>query len=340
MDVCIIGGSGLISTAIVDHLRDRNVNVTCYNRGRSAVRYRDPAGVEVLVGDRKDRAAFEATFADRTFDVVIDMISFTPDDARSALRALRGRCGHYVHCSTVCVTSGTPETIPTPESEPHHSIGGYGKDKGAIEDLLLAEHRDHDFPATILRPSHSYGEGGVLIRPFGAWDSFTTFPSRLRAGRKLIVPGDGVGLWASCHVDDVAAGFATVLGRPEAFGEVYHVTGSENVTWDDYHRIVAEAVGGTFEPVHIPREVLCRIARPDWCGGMNEIFAWPSIFDTSKLRALGWAGQTISWKDGAARTVAWMDAQGSTKPAEADGGYEDRLIAAWEAAVGPLEAVA
>lgn len=339
MDVLVIGGTGLISTSIVRQLLERGDTVTCTNRGRSENRLPQSDRLTLLVGDRSDRPAFEAAFSDKIYDVVVDMISFHPDDARSAMRAFSGRCGQFVHCSTVCVTSGPPHTIPTPETEPHHSIGGYGVNKGAIEDILLAAYRDTGFPATILRPSHSYGEGGNLIRPFGAWGSFGTFPDRLRKGKKIIVPGDGVGLWASCHVDDVAAGFLATFGHPDALGEVFHVTGSENMTWDDYHAQVAEAVGGSFHPVHIPREVLNRIASPDWCGGMNEIFAWTSIFDTSKLRALGWAGQTIPWREGARRTIAWMEANGKVQDASADGGYEDRLIAAWESAVSGLGTV-
>ena len=339
MDILVIGGTGLISTSIVRQLLERGDRVTCYNRGRSENRLPASPRLELLAGDRSDRGGFESAFDGRVFDVVVDMISFHPDDARSALRAFSGKCGQFVHCSTVCVTSGPVVTIPTPEDEPFHSIGGYGRNKAAIEGILLEAFAESGFPATIMRPSHSYGEGGNLIRPFGGWGSFGTFPDRLRKGKRLIVPGDGMGLWASCHVDDVAAGFLATFGKKEALGDVFHVTGSENMTWDDYHAQVAEAIGGTYCPVFVPREILNRIASPDWCGGMNEIFAWPSIFDTSKLRALGWAGQTISWREGAARTIAWMDANGKTADSNSDGGYEDRLIAAWDAAVAPLDRV-
>lgn len=340
MDVCIVGGTGLISTAIATQLLARGDRVTCFNRGRTPSRLPASPRLEIVVGDRSDRAAFESAFADRVFDVVVDMVAFQPDDAASAVRAFSGRCGQFIHCSTVCVTSGPPHKIPTPESEPHHSIGGYGVNKGAIEDLLLAEHARSGFPVTILRPSHSYGEGGNLIRPFGAWDSFGTFPDRLRKGKKVIVPGDGVGLWASCHVEDVAAGFLATMGKAAAVGEVFHITGEENVTWNDYHAQVAEAIGGVFRPVHVPMAVLERIAGADWCTGMREIFAWPSIFDNAKIRSLGYPGQTISWREGARRTVEWMDAHGRTRDESEDGGYEDRLIDAWERAVEGLGPVA
>ena len=94
------------------------------------------------------------------------MVAFHPDDTASAIRAFTGRCGQFIHCSTVCVYSGPVAQIPTTETEPYHSIGGYGQNKIACE-KLLAEASASGFPMTIMRPSHSYGEGGDIIRAFG-----------------------------------------------------------------------------------------------------------------------------------------------------------------------------
>ena len=268
MHILFIGGTGLISTAIVGKLLGRGAKVTCFNRGKSESRLPEHPNLEIVTGDRQDRPAFEAAFEGRTFDAVIDMISFHPDDAASAIRAFSGKTKQFVHCSTVCVYSGPPETIPTPETEPYHSIGGYGKNKAAIEELLLAEHGKNGFPVTILRPSHSYGEGGNILRPWGPWDGWGRFIDRLRKGKPVIVPGDGTNLWASCHVEDVAEGFIAVLGKPEAIGQCFNITGEQNMTWNTYHEQVAEVVGGTFHPVYIPTDVLCEgraelVGRPE-----------------------------------------------------------------------------
>jgi nucleoside-diphosphate-sugar epimerase len=330
MDVLFLGGTGLISTAIGRKLLARGERVTLFNRGKSENRLPDSPNLTVITGDRKDRSAFESAFADRHYDVVVDMIAFSTDDTESAIRAFSGRCGQFIHCSTVCVYSGPPFSIPTPETEPYHSVGGYGKAKAAIEERLLAEHAQNAFPATILRPSHSYGEGGGILRPWGPWD---TFVSRLRQGKPVIVPGDGTNLWASCHVDDVAEGFIAVMGKPETFGQTYNITGEENMTWNTYHEQVAEVVGGTFEPVYIPTHVLVDRA-PALSGGLNEIFAWPSIFVNDKIKAVGYPGQTISFKEGTKRTLDYLEARGKLKPSGDE--YEDTLIAAWKASVAVL----
>ena len=331
MKILLLGGTGLISTAITKALIARGDEVVLHNRGRTPHRFADSPNVRVITGDRKDRATFEAAFEGETFDVVVDMIAYHIDDTQSALRALAGKFGQFVHTSTVCVTSGRPVNIPMTESEPYHSIGQYGWNKAAIEEHLLKLHADEGVPVTIMRPSHSYGEGGGILRPFGPWESFV---ARLRAGRKLIVPGDGTGLWAACHVDDVAQGFLTTFGNPKAYGEVFHITGDEWHTWDHYHQAVASVVGGSYSPVYMPSDVLATCA-PGWSAGLREIFQWTSIFSNDKLKAIGYQGQTISFEEGTRRTLAWMERDGRLPDIEGDD-FEDKLITAWENATAGL----
>lgn len=330
MHVLFIGGTGLISTAIARQLLEAGHKVTLFNRGQSESRL--PEGAEEIHGDRKDYAAFEQTFADKSYDVVVDMVAFHPDDSASAIRAFAGRCGQFIHCSTVCVYSGPVAQIPTTETEPYHSLGSYGKDKIVCELLLLQAFEDQRFPVTIMRPSHSYGEGGDIIRSVGPGN---TFIDRLRKAKPLIVQGDGNSLWAACHVDDVARGFIATMGNGRCLGEAYNIAGDEWFTWNQYHDQVAEVCGGTFSPVHVPTDTLRQLA-PGLTGSTHDILQWPSVFDNSKLkRDTDYAGQTISFKEGTRRTLAWLEANGRLKDSDGDD-YEDRLIAAWRAKTGEL----
>ncbi len=330
MHVLFIGGTGLISTAIARQLLESGHEVTLFNRGKSQNRL--PDGAKIIGGDRKDYAAFEGTFSDKTYDVVVDMVAFHPDDSASAIRAFGGRCGQFIHCSTVCVYSGPVSQLPTTETEPYHSIGSYGKDKIVCELLLQQAYEEEAFPLTIMRPSHSYGEGGGIIRSVGPSD---TFVDRLRKGKPVIVQGDGNSLWASCHVDDVARGFIGTMGNTRCLGEAYNITADEWFTWNTYHEQVAEVCGGTFTPVHIPTDTLHEVA-PGLSGSTYDILGWPSIFDNSKIkRDTDYAGQTISFREGTQRTLNWLQENGKIKDSDADD-YEDRLVAAWQSKTAEL----
>ncbi len=323
MNVLFIGGTGLISTSISRQLLEQGHQVTLFNRGKSENRV--PDGAQEIHGDRKDYAAFEKTFADKSYDVVVDMVAFHPDDSASAVRAFAGRCGQFIHCSTVCVYSGPVTQIPTTETEPYHSIGGYGKNKILCEQLLLEAHEAGTLPVTIMRPSHSYGEGGDVIRGFGPG---STFIDRLRKGKPIVIPGNGNSLWASCHVDDVARGFVGVMDNPKALGQAYNITGDEWMTWNTYHEQVAEVVGGTLEAVHIPTDTLREVA-PAWSGSAYEILQWPSVFDNNKIKPdTDYTGQTVLFKEGVRRTVKWLESKGRLVDSDIDD-YEDRLVAAW-----------
>ena len=119
--------------------------------------------------------------------------------------------------------------------------------------------------------------------------------------KPVVVHGDGTGLWASCHVEDVAKGFVGAMGNEKCVGEAYNITGDEWMTWTTYHQTVAEAAGGTFDPVYIPTDALAEAA-PKLSGGTREIFAWTSIFSNDKIkRDTGYPGQSIPFREGVAR---------------------------------------
>ena len=86
MKVCVIGGTGNISTPIVDRLLEQGHEVVCFNRGQSG---QVPEDVRVITGDRKDREAFETAMQAESFDAAIDMICFDAEDARSSVPSAR-----------------------------------------------------------------------------------------------------------------------------------------------------------------------------------------------------------------------------------------------------------
>lgn len=326
MKVLIIGGTGLISTGIVKALDERGAAITVYNRGRTDDRL--GAGIARLTGDRQDFPAFEqAMAAAGPWDVVIDMICFRPDEAESALRAFSGRCGHFVFCSTVCTYGNTQTIVPTLETTPQLPHSDYGRGKLACEQLFLQAHREGKMPVTIIRPSHTYGPGGGIINNLNTDPGFL---ARLRAGRPIIVSGDGHGLWQSAYADDVGRGFAYAAANPVCFGQAYNAVADEVVTWDQYIRRTAAAIGAPESRlVHIPTDLLLAIDRSRYVG-LEEIFRFHGVYANAKLkRDVPEFRLTTPFEEGVRRTVAWIDRH-QPAPVLPDDTPEDRLIAAWD----------
>jgi hypothetical protein len=119
---------------------------------------------------------------------------------------------------------------------------------------------------------------------------------------------------------------------PKCIGQAYNITGDEYMSWNTYHEQVAEVVGGTFDPVNIPVNILREVA-PKSTGGTYEIFAWPSIFNNDKIKQdAGYPGQTVSFREGVRRTLAYLEERDQLKNSDEDD-YEDRLAAAWRGGV-------
>ncbi|HEX2852935.1 MAG TPA: NAD-dependent epimerase/dehydratase family protein [Opitutaceae bacterium] len=326
MNVLIIGGTGLISTGIVKALKERGAAITVFNRGKTD----DRLGGEVrhLTGDRRDFSAFEKAMADAgTWDVVIDMICFRPDEAESVLRAFAGRCGHFIFCSTVCTYGNTQTIVPTLETTPQSPHSTYGRDKLACEQLFLRAHASGKMPVTIIRPSHTYGPGGGIINNL---NTDATFLERLRQGRPIIVSGDGHGLWQSAYADDVGRGFAFAAANRRCFGETYNAVADEVVTWDQYVQRTAAAIGAPVPRiVHLPTDFLLAVD-PKRYVVLDEIFRFHGVYSNAKLkRDVPEFRLTTPYEEGVRRTAAWMDLHGKN-PSPETNSVEDRLVAAWE----------
>jgi nucleoside-diphosphate-sugar epimerase len=325
MKILIIGGTGLISTAITRSLVERGDHVTLYNRGQTEARI--PDGPKRIYGDRTDHAAFEMQIADTgSFDCVIDMICYSPEEAESAVRAFRGRIGQLIFCSTAAVYSRPASRYPIREDEPRLASSSYGRNKARCEDILMAAHERGDYRVTIIRPAFTYGEGGGLPHTFG-WG--TAFIDRIHKGKSIIVPGDGMTLRAYCHIDDVGRTFVEAIANTKAFGQAYHVTGEEWLTWNAYYHSIAEAMHAPSPSlVHIPADLLGRIA-PERARNCVENYQFNNIFDNSAAMADLNFRHTVSFGIGIRHTLEWLVEHDRIENSD-DDSFEDRLIAAWE----------
>ena len=326
MNVLIVGGTGLISTGITRQAVAAGHDVTVFTRGQTEADL--PESVERVTGDRTDRDALERARDAVSPECVIDMVGFDPADVEAAVDVFAGHVDQYVFCSTVDVYHRPVETMPIRERAAREPpVSEYGANKAACEDRLFDAYRSNGFPATIIRPWHTYGEGGGLIDTL----SSEAYVDRLRKGKPILVHGDGTSVWGPCHRDDVAAAFVAAIGNHEAIGEAYHVTATDPMTWNQYHRRAAAALDAP-EPdlVHVPTDTL-RAAVPDRVSPLVDHFQFSTVFDTRKAeRDLGFR-QTVSWEAGVRRTVARLEADDAIEDWDADPTY-DKVVSAWREA--------
>lgn len=322
MRILFLGGTGVISAASVRLAVARGHRVTVLNRGRTGLRPLPPE-VEVLRADLRDPVALDAALGDRRFDVVVQFLAFTPDHVRADVERFAGRCGQYLFVSSASAYQKPPAVLPVTEATPlKNPFWQYSRDKIACEDLLTAAYRDADFPVVVVRPSHTYDE--TLLPTTGGWTDI----ARMRAGRPVVVHGDGTTPWTLTHADDFAVGFVGLLGRPETIGCAYTITGDSAPTWNQVYTWLGRAAGVEPRLVHVASE---RIAAevPDIGPGLMGDKAHAMLFDTTALRRMVPAfTTTVPYAEGARRTIAWFDAHPEAQQVDA------RLDAAFDRLVG------
>jgi nucleoside-diphosphate-sugar epimerase len=300
--VLFIGGSGIISSACSWLAVERGIELLTLSRGRSSAVRPLPDEVRMLRGDIRDPASVRQAIGRLEFDAVVDWVAYTPEHVLTDIELFGGRTGQYVFISSASAYQTPPARVPVTESTPlRNPFWRYSRDKIACEDALVAAYRNDGFPATIVRPSHTYDK--TLVPFDGGW----TVVDRMRRGKPIVVHGDGTSLWTMTHNRDFATGFVPLLGHSRAVGEVFHITSDDVLTWNQIAEILAAEAGVTADIVHVPSEQIAAV-NPDWGASLLGDKAHSMIFDNTKLRTLVPGYQpSIPFELGAREIVAWHD---------------------------------
>jgi nucleoside-diphosphate-sugar epimerase len=283
-----------------------------------------PDGIEWIKADVTDSESLTSALAGRRFDVVADFLSFDVPRLRRNTELLGDRISQYIFISSASAYQKPVTSLPITESTPLvNPFWRYARDKIACEDYLTGLVRRDGFPATIVRPSHTYD--AALSVTLGGWTDVV----RLRQGQPVVVHGDGTSLWTLTHASDFAYCFVPLFGDRRAIGNTFHITGDEVLPWDAiYSELAAAAGAGPPQLVHVASATI-GLALPEALDGLVGDKAHSVIFDNSKVRSIatGFA-QKVPWRVGAAQYVSFHDShpQWAVSSPAVDTAF-DRLVA-------------
>ena len=332
MKILIIGGTGTISSAITRQLAESGHELWLLNRGNR--RDEVPASVKQVIVDIDNTDEVLRLLGDAQFDAVCEFIGFLPSQVERDVRLFRDRTRQYVYISSASaynkpaanhvITEGT--TLANPHWE-------YSRNKIACEELLMREYREHGFPVTIVRPSHTYCERGVPVSVHGLKGSWQVL-KRMMEGKPVIVNGDGSSLWTLTWNEDFARGFIGLLGNPKAIGEAFQIMSDESLTWNQVYTCVANALHVTVKPYYVASEFLAAVAPKAWDfeGNLLGDKSVTVVFDCSKLKRAvpGWQ-PTVRFDEGVRRCVAYLMAHPELQVEDPEfDAWCDRVIKAQE----------
>lgn len=241
MRVTVIGGTGHIGTYLIPRLVEAGHTVTCVSRSRREP-YVPHSAWQQVGHCAIDRAAdnFDTTILALEAEVVIDLICYTLASAQRLAETLKGRVKQFLHCGTVWV-HGPGVELPVTEEQARRPISDYGREKAAIEEYLLREHRQNGFPAALLHPGHLVGIGWTPLNPAANFNPQVF--ADLATGNEIALPNIGRETLHHVHADDVAQAFVKAIASwPSAAGNSIHICSPSAVSMIGY----AESVAGWY----------------------------------------------------------------------------------------------
>lgn len=355
MKVLVMGGTMFNGLSLVRELARHGHAVTVLNRGKTEALL--PRGVERLFADRTDPEGMRATLGRLEFDAIFDVSAYRLEDVQLMTELFRGRTGHYVFISSTVIYAAS-DLLPIDESaavDRSERQNDYGLQKLACEDFLARQHRESGFPATIVAFSMVFGPNNILP------DREQRMFARLRAGRPILIPGDGTTIAQVGYVDDQARALRAVMGQPVSFGKRYNLSGGDFFSAEGYVDLCAEIIGCKADKRFIPAphmdalfdgEIPLVVARPDTRVDTRSavtashvannrfmlsclvqriapnIHRWNRnvVFGIDRLRReVGWEPE-VTFPVAVEETYRWFVDSGRAEGRSFDFGWEDTLI--------------
>ena len=251
MKVLVIGGTLFIGRALVDDLVKGGHEV--------AVLHRKPKHdfgrrVDNIQADRNDAQAVREALSTRRFDVVFDHAydwerGTTAEQVEATVRACGDRLNRYIFMSSVAAYGdGLNHKESDPLAPDYHTIP-YVRHKATTERLLFRMQAQTGLPLVTFRPPFVYGPGNPFYREQFFWD-------RLRAGRPIIIPGDGHRLMQFVYVADLVQALLRAMVEPRAVGEAFNIGDPKPITQVEFAEKLARAAGLEATLVRVPRDTI------------------------------------------------------------------------------------
>ncbi|MBR1787826.1 MAG: NAD-dependent epimerase/dehydratase family protein [Bacteroidaceae bacterium] len=250
MKILIIGGTGILSTAVVDRCVLQGYDVTMINRGNRPSAINPQATlVKCDVQDQAQLKAVKDSLQKETFDVVIDFLVYTVDELKRSLESFSSLAKQYVFISSAQVYDTSLKGTLTEDSPKPQRLWAYSVNKLECENQLIDYCHKNGITYTIIRPAVNYDGTRIPYGIFPPMGYHWTLVERIRHGKPIITWNNGENKLNLTRVEDFAEATVGLLGNPQAYNEAFNVAGNRIYSWMDVLNVLGELVGK--EPVTI-----------------------------------------------------------------------------------------
>jgi len=262
--VLVVGATGQLGTAVVRQLVARGRRVRALVRPSSDHAHLRISGVELAIGDLRDRASLDRACQGAT-EVIATANAVIPR-GRASFEAVEGQ--GYANLIAASQVAGVRRfvfmSVPV---TPHDDQVPTFRLKRRIERQVL----ESGLPYTVVRGSLFMddwlaligssiplrgAEAATLRRPFWFSRLFLGAVGTLVEQHGVaLVPGSGQARHAFVALEDVAAFLVGAIGLPSARDTILEVGGPEVLSWDEAVAVFARVLGRPVRALHAPAGV-------------------------------------------------------------------------------------
>jgi len=274
MKILVVGGTLFIGRLLVEELVKGGHEVTVLHR---KPKHDFGRRVENVMADRNDAAAMREALSTRRFEVIFDNVydwerGTTAEQVEATVRACGDRISRYIFMSSVAAYGdGLNHKESDPLAPDYHS-NAYVRQKATTERMLFRMHAQRGLPVVTFRPPFVFGPRSNFYREAFFWD-------RLRAGRPIIIPGDGHRLMQFAYVNDLVQAMIRSMDEPRAVGEAFNIGDPKPVTQAELVEKLARVANLEATLVRVPRDIISQ------AGGnaMEEPYYFGEYFDLQPI---------------------------------------------------------
>jgi nucleoside-diphosphate-sugar epimerase len=251
MKVLVIGGTLFIGRLLVEELVKGGYDVTILHR---KPKHEFGKRVDNIMADRNDAEAMKEALSTRRFDVVFDNAydwarGTTAAQVEATVRACGDRISRYIFMSSVAAYGDGLNHKESDPLAPDYHADLYVRHKATTERLLFRMHSQTGLPLVSFRPPFVYGANTNYYREQFFWD-------RLRAGRPVIIPGDGHRLMQFAYVNDVVQAMIRAIDEPKAIGEAFNIGDTKPLTQVELVEKLAKVANVEPTLARVPRDLI------------------------------------------------------------------------------------
>jgi len=239
MKILILGGTGAMGQHLVQLLTKNKTRITVTSRSKK----KSYGNISYIEGDAHNKEFLNLLLLTK-WNVIIDFMVYTIDEFTHRAILLLNSCSQYVYLSSArvyanssqLITENSPLLLNVSKDKEYLSGEEYAITKAKQENILKNSGLKN---WTIIRPYITYSENrlqlGILEKDEWLY--------RAIHKRTIVFSKDiATKITTLTYGKDVAKGILAIVGKPDTYGNTYHITTNDKITWDKVLNIYLEVI--------------------------------------------------------------------------------------------------